>query len=110
MMNFLHTTLRTVCIVNVILLQAEVLKGIMSVSVTVLENLLNCHLLTCFGCYCVDDLVFCSFFPFLNNCKACCKDLPFVELIYCFLFYFLLCEIVEFSFHLEFFLFTYSAL
>lgn len=36
-------------------------------------------LLTIYGIVllCVEHLVFC-FFPFLNNCKACCKDLPFL--------------------------------
>lgn len=59
------------------------------------EKLLDHHWLTCCGCCSVLSSVWCFFFFFLfmNNCKACYEDLPFVELIYyCCLF--LLCNIV----------------
>lgn len=58
-----------------------VLKGIMSVLLPCRE--FTRHWRTCFGCCCVLRIT-CFCFPLLNNCKACCEDLPFVELIYLF--------------------------
>lgn len=98
MINLLNTSLRAVCVVvNYILLEDRnnwVFKGIMSVTATFWR--IYCHWLTCFGCSVLS--IWCSvcFPPLWNNCRACYKDLHFVELIcHCFFcFVFLLCKIV----------------
>lgn len=103
LVNCLNASLRAICIVvnNVCFHRNNwVLKGIMSVTATFTID----WLVLVVACYVFSIWCVCLLFPFLNNCKACCKDLPFVELIFhvfvcrcvlfCFLFYFLLCKIV----------------
>lgn len=95
--NLLHLTFRAICIVVNCILQTDgnnwVLKGIMSVTATfgriytiAIDWLVLVALCWAFGVFCC---LFLFFFYLLNNCEACYKDLPFVELIYHCFFIFL---------------------